>query len=218
MRNAAPSAGTAYVAQIPAGWAIGGWPITPRASRRLAFVAAIVIAAADAALQFVHPSVVLAGALDEPAHAATTVLLLAAFGWPLGWRFAVAAVIASMAIDLDHIPHYLGTRFLTAGTHRPYTHSWVTPAFFAVLAAALRGRWRVIALGAELGLIGHLFRDMAEPGTTTGVPLFWPFSDASLRLPYLVYALVMAAALVATIVRARSRRMGAAGPVSTAPM
>ena len=188
--------------------------MTPSASRRLAFFAAIVIAVADAALKFVHPSVVLAGALDEPAHAATTVLLLAALGWPLGRRFAVAAVIASVAIDLDHIPHYLGTRFLTAGTHRPYTHSWVTPAFFALLAVMLRGRWRAIALGAELGLIGHLFRDMAEPGTTTGVPLFWPFSDASLRLPYLVYALVMAAALVATIMRARAARSVRSRPVS----
>ncbi len=184
--------------------------MTPRTSRRLALAAAIVIAAADIALQTVQPGRVLAGVLDEPAHAATTVLLLAALGWPLGWRFAVAAVIASIAIDLDHIPQYLGTRFMVAGTPRPYTHSWVTLGFFAILAIVLRGRWRVIALGAELGLIGHLFRDMAEPGTTAGVALFWPFSDASFRVPYLVYALVMAAALAVTLIRSRAARDPAA--------
>ncbi len=177
--------------------------MTKRSSRRLAFLSAIVIALADGAMNVVHPSLALAAALDEPAHAATTVLLLAALGWPLGRRFALAAVIASVAIDLDHIPQYLGTHFLTAGTPRPYTHSWVTLAFVAMLAVMLSERWRIVALGAELGLVGHLFRDMAEPGTNGGVALFWPFTDAGLRVPYLAYALVMAGALVITVLRTR---------------
>jgi hypothetical protein len=46
---------------------------------------------------------------------------------------------------------------------------------------------------------------MAEPGYHSGVALFWPLSDASMRVPYFVYALVICAALVATFVRTRSR-------------
>jgi hypothetical protein len=180
--------------------------MTMRSSRCLALLAAIVIAVADGAMDMVHPSLALAGALDEPAHAATTVLLLAALGWPLGRRFAIAAVIASVAIDLDHIPKYLGTDFLTAGTPRPYTHSWITLAFVAVPALVLSGRGRIVALGAELGLVAHLFRDMAEPGLNGGVALFWPFTDAALKVPYLVYALVMGAALVVTLARTRAAR------------
>jgi membrane-bound metal-dependent hydrolase YbcI (DUF457 family) len=173
-------------------------------TRLLVIMAAVVIAAADGALHVVNATVA-SGAVDEPAHIATTVVILAALGWPLGRRFAVAAIIASVAIDLDHVPWYLGADFLSSGAQRPVTHSWLTLAAVGILACALKGRWRVIALGAELGLVGHLFRDMAEPGYHSGVALFWPLSDASMRVPYFVYALVICAALVATFVRTRSR-------------
>lgn len=152
---------------------------------------ALMIAGADLAFHIFRPAVVIAGLLDEPAHAATTLIILGALGWPGTRGFAVAALVASVAIDLDHIPQYLGSHFLTAGTPRPYPHSLPTLLVVGSVAALSRGRVRCLALGSELGLIGHMLRDMAEPSSRAGVALFWPVSDTNVRLPYVLYAVVM---------------------------
>jgi membrane-bound metal-dependent hydrolase YbcI (DUF457 family) len=129
------------------------------------------------------------GLVDEPAHVATCAAALAALSSVLKRRpaagFFIAALVASVAIDLDHLPQYLGWGGLTAGTSRPYGHSAVVVA--AVLSAVLvsRPRWRPMLLGVAFGICAHLFRDVA---TGPGVPLGLPFSTSSMRVPYALYA------------------------------
>lgn len=164
------------------------------------------ISVCDRALRAKRRPLPVAGVLDEPAHAATTVLLLSALGRPLGSPFARAAVIASVAIDVDHLPQYLGKRFLTRGTARPYPHSLVTLGGVGAVALMSRGRWRQLALGVELGLAGHLFRDMTSSRRRGGVPLFWPRSRANVRLPYSLYPVVMGATLAGALSRSLPSR------------
>jgi membrane-bound metal-dependent hydrolase YbcI (DUF457 family) len=173
----------------PLGWRMARWLAVCLGA------SALVVAAADAAFHVLTPSLPVAGLLDEPAHAATTIIILGALGWPTGRGFMLGAVVASVAIDLDHIPQYLGWHLLTAGTPRPYPHSFTTLLAVALVALLGRGRIRSIALGVELGLIGHFFRDMAEPSSRAGIALFWPISDVNVRVPYAAYAGVMATLL-----------------------
>ncbi len=73
------------------------------------------------------------GALDEPAHLATGMLVVALLLALMRFRptvaFVAAALVASTAIDVDHIPQYLGWNGLTEGAPRPFTHSLLTPWF-----------------------------------------------------------------------------------------
>jgi inner membrane protein len=127
------------------------------------------------------------GLIDEPAHLATcaiALILLALCRRAPAPTFAAAALVASVAIDLDHVPQHLGFDFLTAGTARPYFHCAL--AVLVPLAAAIfLPRWRPLLLGVAFGVAAHLARDLV---TGPGVPLALPFSDASVRLPYLLYA------------------------------
>ena len=93
---------------------------------------ALIFDAADRRVPF---SVVGNGLLDEVAHLATAalgLLVLERF-LDLPRRFYVAALVASVAIDLDHIPLYLG--LLGNQTQRPVTHSLATVIVFVVAAA-----------------------------------------------------------------------------------
>lgn len=148
--------------------------------------------------------------IDEPAHLATCAIALLALAAIAGRlpsrRFAVAALVASTAIDLDHIPHYLGSHLLMASSMpRPYTHSLALVIALAAIAWGLRGDAREVALGLAFGVAAHLFRDLA---TGPGVPFFWPLSSATISIPYAVYAVVLLlmGAAVATARRERSRR------------
>ena len=92
------------------------------------------------------------GPLDETAHFLTMLFIL----WALGDQFlvpriAVPALVATVLIDADHIPGYLGDDFLTAGTPRPYTHSLLT-------------------LAVVRGIAVHLWRDLSE--SSGGVSIF----------------------------------------------
>jgi inner membrane protein len=58
----------------------------------------------------------------------------------------------------------------------------------AALALPRRTRW--LLLGAAAGVLLHLLRDVA---TGPGVPLLWPLSDASARVPYWTYAVLVLA-------------------------
>jgi inner membrane protein len=158
--------------------------------------------------------------VDWPAHLTTCLLLLmglaAASRSPRPAVFAAAALVATIAIDVDHIPNYLGWHWLTAGEPRPYPHSLLVVVVLALAGGLCRAPARDALLGAAFGVGAHLARDLA---TGPGVALLWPLSSAAVRLPYPAFAagLVLAAALVVfrgTAVPAYtwSRRWGIAQP------
>jgi inner membrane protein len=148
-------------------------------------------------------SVVPGGPLDETAHLLTTLVVLWALDPRPSKRFVVPALVASVAIDSDHIPGELGADWLTAGTPRPYTHSLLTVAM--VLATALLWRRRrVMLLGVVFGLALHLWRDMSEAGN--GVALLWPFSYRAVRLSHAGYLAVMGLVVAVGAYRLRAAR------------
>ncbi|MGY5882410.1 metal-dependent hydrolase [Modestobacter lacusdianchii] len=153
---------------------------------------------------------VLVGALDEPAHLLTAVLLIGAVSrWPsgpvVGW-----ALVGSVALDLDHVPLYLGWEAIGSPGGRPVTHSLAT--VLLLVAAASLPALRPAGLGLALGVGAHLVRDLA---TGPGVPLGWPVSAESVSLPYPLYLLALVtAALVA--LHAGQRRDQVSGPAPAA--
>ena len=120
-------------------------------------------------------SVLASGALDEVAHLATGALGLLALACSIAAprRFYVAGLIASVAIDLDHIPLYLG---LGNPDQRPVTHS-LTTVLVIVVAAALSPRHRAVLAGAATGLLIHFARDIAEG--PPGVRMLWPLQNTA---------------------------------------
>ena len=136
-------------------------------------------------------------------------LLLAVLPAPPTAAFLAAALVASTAIDVDHIPQYLGWHGLTEGAPRPYTHSLITPLALLLVGLLARGRLRAVALGAAVGVCAHLLRDLA---TASGVSLLWPLSSAGVRVPYWTYllALVLFAAVWIAHRRSKARRRGPA--------
>ena len=100
----------------------------------------VLLAAADWGTRLAGDTVIPGGPLDELAHLLTTLLFFWALGPRARERFLVPALIASVAIDLDHVPGRLGVDWLTAGTPRPYTHSLLTIAIVLASALVLRRR------------------------------------------------------------------------------
>lgn len=148
--------------------------------------------------------------VDEPAHLATCLLLLVGLAAvarvPPGSSFVAAALVATVAIDLDHSPDLvLDWGGLSEQVARPYPHSLIVP--LALVALALIGWRRKVLLGAAFGVAAHMLRDLA---TGPGVALLWPASAATVRLPYLFYvaALMLAAALAVSGLRERGARSG----------
>jgi inner membrane protein len=135
----------------------------------------VVALAFDAADRRVADSVLATGALDEPAHVATGALGLLALSCFIDAprRFYVAGLIASVAIDLDHIPLYLG---FGNPYQRPVTHSLAT-VLVVVAAAAVSRRHRAVLAGAATGLLIHFARDIAEG--PPGVRMLWPLSNTA---------------------------------------
>lgn len=147
------------------------------------------------------------GLLDEPAHLATCAIALLAVAGLTGSlpppRFVAAASIASVAIDLDHLPGYLGAHFLTGSLPRPYTHGALLVVALLLLGRATSRRdLRQILFGVAFGVSTHLLRDLA---TGPGVGLLWPLYEAPIEIPYLVYAGALLAA-AATCLPRRSLR------------
>ena len=138
---------------------------------------ALVFDVADRRVPF---DLISSGLLDEVAHLATAALglmVLVCF-IDVPRRFYVAALVASVAIDLDHIPLYLG---LGNPDQRPVTHSLATVAVFAVAAAAGR-RHRAVLAGVAVGLVLHFARDIAEG--PPGVRMLWPLQQAAWTASY----------------------------------
>ena len=138
-----------------------GCPVSRRAApRRQGVKGALGFDAADRAVPF---SILGTGLLDEVCHLATGalgLLVLACF-IDVPRRFYVAGLIASVAIDLDHIPVYLG--LLGNQSQRPVTHSLATVLVFAGAAVVSR-RHRAVLAGAVTGLVIH------SRGTSPRVP------------------------------------------------
>jgi membrane-bound metal-dependent hydrolase YbcI (DUF457 family) len=135
----------------------------------------------DGANRMVHYGPLSAAPLDEVAHLATAalgLLVLARF-IDLPRRFYVAALVASVAIDLDHIPDYLG--LLGDQNGRPFTHSLATVAVFAAAAAASR-RHRAVLAGIVTGLLLHFARDITEG--PPGVRMLWPIQQTAWTASY----------------------------------
>jgi len=153
-------------------------PVRWGAGPLLLAAAALAFDAADRRIPF---GVWTTGPVDEVAHLSTAalgLLVLARF-IDAPRRFYVAALIASVAIDLDHIPLYLG--LLGNQAQRPVTHSLSTVAVFAAAAAASR-RHRAVLAGVATGLMLHFARDIAEG--YPGVLVFWPLQDTSWMVSY----------------------------------
>lgn len=121
------------------------------------------------------------GPLDEVAHLASAALGLMVLGLLVDAprRFYVAALVAAVAIDLDHIPLYLG--WFGDNDGRPPTHSLTTVAVFAV-AAALSRRHRAVLAGVVTGLVLHFARDIAEG--PPGVRMLWPLDGRAWTASY----------------------------------
>ncbi len=130
----------------------------------------------DAADRRVPFNILISGLLDEPVHlaaAALGLLVLACF-IDVPRRFYVSALIASVAIDLDHIPLFFG--LLGYRGQRPVTHSLATVIVF-VGAALVSRRHRAVLAGVAAGLVLHFARDIAEG--PPGVRMLWPLQDTA---------------------------------------
>ena len=134
----------------------------------------------DAADRLLRDGLLVTGLADEPAHLATGALglLVARRFIDAPQRFYVAAIIASVAIDFDHIPLYLG---FGAQDQRPITHSLATVAVFAIAAVAIR-RHRAVLAGVVVGLLLHFARDIVEG--PPGVRMLWPIQQTAWTAGY----------------------------------
>ena len=169
---------------------------TPDGTAKTALVAAIVIAATDHLRRRVDHPLMLDGGLDEIAHLATAILAITGLARQRPPRFAGSLLVASVAIDLDHIPSYMGMKWLNRDTPRPYPHSLLTLLVVAMLGTLWRGQ-RLAILGAFAGIALHFWRDLSEPGG--GVALLWPLTKRSFSVPYAWYAITIAILAILTI-------------------
>jgi membrane-bound metal-dependent hydrolase YbcI (DUF457 family) len=195
--------------------------------RGLVLIAALLLIG-DQALRFAKDGSLLAALPDETAHLMTGALLLAALPQARERAFTVGVLAGSVLIDADHLPGRLGIDAFTQGTDRPYSHSLLTLALLLILALVWRAR-RPMSLGLFVGVAAHFARDLTE--SSAGVPLLWPWSYHSYRLPHASYLVGTAVLGAVALWRLRSgvrrgprrpppaiRRAGATGlPLSCRP-
>jgi inner membrane protein len=138
----------------------------------------------------------LMAAIDWPAHVTTAALVLGALPRQLPPDTAVWALAGSVAIDIDHVPLYVGLPQVGVGEDgRPFTHSLVTTATLFAGSRFARGHRRTVLTGLAAGTLLHFVRDI---GTGPGLPLLWPFSRRVFRVPWAAY---LAPVAVAAVVR-----------------
>jgi hypothetical protein len=136
-----------------------------------ALAALATIAVADYVIHRRKPRWIVAGMFDEPAHVATALLLRE--------RPTPAYLAGSLLPDFDHVPLALRPVHPEMNDPRPVTHCLLTVAPVALLSR-----------DAAMGMLAHFTRDL---GVGTGVPLMWPLSRRSVKLPYAAYAVLVLA-------------------------
>lgn len=130
----------------------------------------------------------IAGVLDELAHLGTAALILAALPRPP--RLGVAsALVATVAIDSDHLPALLGWHGLDLAGERPLTHALWVPLLLLAASFVLPVRLRAILRWGALGVAIHFLRDAA----TGGIAALWPLTTAPHMVPHRGYLVVLAA-------------------------
>ncbi len=172
----------------------------------LPLVLLAVVAAADTALHELTFSksktdIGIFGLIDWCGHVSTAGLVLLAL---IGWRwlgahrvFTLAALIGSVAIDLDHIPLYSGVRSVAVDGGRPFTHSLVSVSILALIWLVSGRRWTVFG-GLAVGVLLHFVRDIA---TGNGVSLLWPLINRAILVPYWIYAAVLIGLTLTAVIR-----------------
>jgi hypothetical protein len=191
-----------------------GWLARVCAWRAVSVALALYAIGTDALIAWHGMGFIGRGVIDEPAHLATALVVLGTItrfrGSPPSPAFTWSMLLWSVFIDLDHIPEALGTRALTAGTPRPYTHALWLPALLLLawavtrFLAARQGRPRtavtgLVLAGAVWGLAAHFTRDIA----TAWMSLWWPVSDYAVNVPYWWYVAALAVLIAAGPVRRR---------------
>jgi membrane-bound metal-dependent hydrolase YbcI (DUF457 family) len=166
--------------------------------KALAFGCLATIAAADYVLHRRKPRWVLVGFFDHPAHVATAGLMLLNVR-PRSRRWAHGFLAGSLLPDLDHVPMLLRERLPTTDDPRPVTHALIAVAPVAAAAAATQSDR---LHGAACGMLAHFARDV---GVGSGVPLLWPATGRSVRVPYEVYAVACGALFLLALATAYSR-------------
>ena len=147
----------------------------------------------------------ISGVVDETAHAATGIALLAAL--PRADReFARGLAAGSILLDVDHVPELWGRRWLRPRGVRPLPHSLGVLALATAHAVRTSNR---TAFGAAFGLAGHLLRDLATG--RTAVALLWPLTKRPFRVRYRKYVAVLAIAVAVGEVRRSTGRMRSPG-------
>jgi inner membrane protein len=166
----------------------------------------VLIAAVDAWRSTRDLSLPLDGMTDEVAHGATAALgLLALFSGSTLVRHAtavIAALLASVLIDLDHLLLYAGVPHVAA-EGRPYSHSAATVGLLLVLSWAWR-RHRVLLSAAAVGVALHLLRDVS---TGPGLPVWSSHGWTDVRLPYSWYVAALAGFVVVAVGRRLRRQL-----------
>jgi hypothetical protein len=134
--------------------------------RRTALGCLATIALADYVIQRRKPRWIVAGLFDHPAHIATAMLI-----HPRG---DAAYLAGSLLPDLDHVPLALRRAHPSLDDPRPVSHCLLAVAPVAAVNRAVAA-----------GMLAHFARDL---GVGTGVPLLWPASRRSIRVPHSLYA------------------------------
>jgi membrane-bound metal-dependent hydrolase YbcI (DUF457 family) len=162
--------------------------------RALAFGCLATIAAADYKLHRRKPPWIQIGLFDHPAHLATAGLfILNGRLRPKRWKLAF--LLGAVIPDLDHVPLALREQHPSPDDPRPVSHCLLAVAPVAA-AAGLTQSERLHGLAS--GMVAHYLRDL---GVGSGVPLLWPATSRSVKVPYAVYAsaCALAAARAAAI-------------------
>jgi LexA-binding, inner membrane-associated putative hydrolase len=172
--------------------------------RALALGCLATIAAADYTLHRRKPRWILLGLFDHPAHLATAGLALVN-AQPRPRRWAVAFLVGTLLPDLDHVPLALKAQRPSPDDPRPVSHCLLAVAPVAALAGLTQSER---LHGVASGMVAHYARDL---GVGTGVPLLWPVTRYSIRIPYGVYAagcLLLAGRAFTGVVRSPQARAG----------